>query len=106
MNTISKFRTTLVAAALTAGCAAQAAEPVRANYANELERCVAALRVDLQDANTLKLRYTVTDVARRGVWYEFDIRSEVFESIGGPAVRATQSHCRSHRWSDATQITG
>ena len=74
-------------------------------YANELDRCVAALRTELQDEQTRQLRYTVTRLDTRGAWYEFEIRSEVFNELDGPVVRSEQSNCRAHRWSDDTRLT-
>jgi hypothetical protein len=73
-------------------------------YADELERCVAALRGQLTNEQTAKLRYTVTELDKRGAWYEFDIRSEVFNEVGGPAVRSEQSRCLAHRWAEKTRL--
>lgn len=73
-------------------------------YADELDRCVAALRGQLADDRTAQLRYTVTDLDTRGAWYEFDIRSEVFHSVDGPVVRSEESRCLAHRWVDKTRL--
>jgi len=73
-------------------------------YADELERCVAALRGQLTDEQTAQLRYTVTDLEKRGAWYEFDIRSEVFNEVGGPVVRSEESRCLAHRWAEKIRL--
>ena len=75
-------------------------------YADELERCVAALRGQLANEQTVQLRYTVTDLDKRGAWYEFDIRSEVFNEVGGPVVRTEESRCLAHRWAEKTRLQG
>ena len=93
-------------AGLLLSTATQAAEPLRGAYRAELNRCLAALRVKLEDADTTKIRYTIQDVEKRGAWYEFEISSEVYHEAGQGPVLETESRCRARRWSDLTEITG
>ena len=86
--------------------AAMAGQPVPGIYSNELARCVGALRDQLQDVETRRLRYTVTELETRGAWYEFAIHAEVFNTEDGDAVRTRDSRCRAHRWDSATQLIG
>ncbi len=103
MNT--KIATTAALMLFLTASGVQAEVPAGALYANELGRCVAALRTELLDADTRQLRYTVTRLDTRGAWYEFEIRSEVFNELEGPVVRSEQSSCRAHRWSNDTELT-
>jgi hypothetical protein len=96
--------TTAAALLSLATSAVQAESGTGGIYANELDRCVAALRGQLTDAQTAQLRYTVTDIYKRGAWYEFDIRSEVFNEVDGPVVRSEELRCLAHRWADKTRL--
>lgn len=101
MNMITKLTalTTLAAAG-----SSLAAVPNQAVYADELARCVSELRPDISDNDTRQLRHYVTDVDTRGAWYEFAIRSEVFNEVEGPVIREARTTCRAHRWSTEIEL--
>ena len=107
-TTIANMTISTAAAALLSlvASAVQAETGTGGIYADELERCVAGMRAQLTDEQTAQLRYTVTDLDKRGAWYEFDIRAEVFNEIDGPVVRSNESRCLAHRWSDETRLQG
>ena len=102
MNRLIVTTTALVAVA--AGTAI--AEPSQAVYSNELERCVTALRTDISEQNTRQIRHFVTEVEKKGVWYEFDIRSELYDDPEGEMVKQVESRCRAHRWAEHTELSG
>lgn len=102
---MNKTIATTAALLLSLGAAAVQAENLAGSvYANELERCVTVLRGQLKDEQTAQLRYTVTGMDKRGAWYEFDIRSEVFNELDGPVVRSDESRCMAHRWDEKTRL--
>ncbi len=101
MNRIYQLAGTI---ALIASTSAQAEIPAAALYKNELQRCVVALRDQVSDAQTRVLRHYVSGIARRGSWYEFDIRSEAFDDAAAAPVRERHSVCRAHRWQADTQL--
>ena len=106
MNTAKTARwVTLTATLLLAGTA-QAVGTDEVRYPAQLARCLDALRVDLVDAETTRIRYTVKEIEKRGAWYQFDIESEMYHEADASPVRAMESRCRVHRWSAATEITG
>lgn len=106
MNTAKMLSGLSLSAALLVGATAQAAGPGEVMYRTELNRCLAALRVELQDPATTKIRYTVTDIEKQGAWYQFDIQSEVYDGATDTPVLERESRCRARRWSDQTEIAG
>ena len=98
--------TTAVALLALTASAVQAESGTGGIYAEELDRCVAAMRTQLTDEQTAQLRYTVTDLDKRGAWYEFDIRAEVFNEVDGAVVRTAESRCLAHRWNEETRLQG
>ena len=96
----------LLSAALLLGTAAATAGPGEARYRVELERCLAALRADLQDPATTKILYTVRDIEKQGAWYQFDIQAEVYQGAADTPAVERANRCRARRWSDEMEVTG
>ncbi len=62
------------------------------------------MRADISEASTRKIRHFVTEVEKKGAWYEFAIRSELYDQVGGTPVKEVSSRCRAHRWVADTQL--
>lgn len=106
MNTAKMMTGLTLSAALSLGTAAQAAGPGEVMYRAELDRCLAALRVELQDPATTKILYTITDIEKQGAWYQFQIESEVYHGSAEIPVRGQDNRCRARRWSDQMEMIG
>lgn len=106
MNTARMMTGIALSAAVLLGATAQAAGPGEAMYRTELDRCLTALRAELQDPATTKILYTITDIEKQGAWYQFDIQSEVYQDAANSPVRARDNRCRARRWSEQLEITG
>lgn len=96
--------TTLVAVFMGAAAVSATAQPTQAIYGDELERCVAAVRADISNDSTRQIRHFVTDVEKKGAWYEFAIRSELYDEVDGAVVKEVSSRCRAHRWVAETKL--
>jgi hypothetical protein len=96
--------TILAAVFMSAAAVSATAQPTEAIYGNELERCVAAVRADISEDSTRQIRHFVTEVEKKGAWYEFAIRSELYDEVDGALVKEVSSRCRAHRWVAETQL--
>ncbi|MGI9330695.1 MAG: hypothetical protein ACR2QB_08235 [Gammaproteobacteria bacterium] len=105
MNAATLCRVAGFCLALGLSLPAQAMEPPAASYRAELDRCLVALRSDLQEAGTTRLRHTVRGIEKQGIWFEFRIESEVFRDNQPTATRAVTSRCRASRRADVAQIS-
>ncbi|UCG73189.1 MAG: hypothetical protein JSV45_02060 [Chromatiales bacterium] len=106
MNTAKMMTGLTLSAALFMGANVQAATPGEVMYRAELDRCLAALRAELEDPATTKILYTVRDIDKQGAWYQFDIESEVYQGSAEIPVHEQDNRCRARRWSDQMEITG
>jgi len=80
-----------------------AAAPRSPAYADQLQRCVVALRPRAVDPAAAAIRHTVTDMRVRGVWREFTIDSDVLSDAGTRLAQAS-SRCRVHRWGPDVRV--
>ncbi len=110
MNTQhSPRKTTLLAAVVgtiamvMAAATAQADMLSPALYGEKLDRCAVELRSELNTAGAARLRHTVTDIDKVGVWYVFDIQSETLDETGAVTGQAT-TLCKAHRWTEQTVV--
>ena len=102
-NTTTRFTTISLAAAMIIGFFASvsaAADNHFTRYADELNRCVEAARDNTIEPTTQQIRHFVTEESAAGVWARFEIRTELYDDVDGPMVKAVQSQCRAHRWDD------
>lgn len=106
MNTAKMMTGMTLSAALLLGTTVQAAGPGEAMYRAELDRCLTALRAELDNPATTKILYTVTDIEKQGAWYQFDIESEVYQGSAEIPVHEQGNRCRARRWSDQMEMTG
>lgn len=106
MNTAKTTIGMILSAAMLLGSTAEAGTPGEVMYRAQLDRCLAALRADLQDPATTKILYTITSIDKQGAWYQFDIQSAVYHETTAAPVRETDSRCRARRWSDEMEIDG
>jgi len=83
--------------------AAQADWLSPAFYGDELDRCAVELRTELNMTGVTRLRHTVTDIDKVGVWYVFDIRTEMADSAG-EVIGQTETRCKAHRWNERTVV--
>ena len=105
-RTITNTFTGLMAvASISFGISANAAEPARANYENELERCIAELRVNLDTKGASKLRHRVTRVQQQGAYYIFDVETDRMNAQGQPVAGSVESRCLAHRWESSTVVS-
>ena len=105
MNTAKTTMGLVLTAALLTGTAAQAAGPGEVMYRAQLERCLAALRADLEDPATTQIQSTIRDIEKQGAWYQFDIHSEVYQDSAETPVYEQDNRCRARRWSDQMEMT-
>ena len=106
MTTRKLNRLTGLTLGLLLAAPAIAIEPPAASYRAELGRCLTLIKGGLQDEQTTRLRHTITDIEKRGAWYEFDIDSEIFHSADSAAVRETSTRCRVNRFDGTTEVSG
>ena len=109
MNTLRLKNTGLIATAVALFSMASTtqAEDVSmspAAYENELERCVVAVRPELNLTSSSLVRHLVSDVERRGPWYVFDIETTVKLDDGTVTVDSLESTCKANRWTDDTRL--
>jgi hypothetical protein len=72
-------------------------------YGDELDRCAAELRTELSMAGVTRLRHTVTDIDKVGVWYVFDIQTEMADDAD-TVIGQVKTRCRAHRWNERTSV--
>ena len=72
-------------------------------YGDELDRCAVELRTELNMTGVSRLRHTVTDIDKVGVWYVFDIRTEMADETDAVIGQAT-TRCKAHRWNERTAV--
>ncbi|MFQ5634056.1 MAG: hypothetical protein ACE5G3_01820 [Gammaproteobacteria bacterium] len=72
-------------------------------YSDELGRCTVELRSRLGTPRAAGLRHTVTDIDKTGVWYVFDIQTDVVDDAGA-VIDRVQTRCNAHRWNEQTRI--
>ena len=97
------------AAALTAlaafsGTAGATDMTTQAHFGDELERCVAGVRAQLEVPADARLRHLVTEVRRRGAWYEFTLETALV-SNDGETRSLTSGSCRANRFSTAIGLS-
>lgn len=72
-------------------------------YGDELDRCAAELRSELDLTGVARLRHAVTEIDKMGVWYVFDIHTEMANDAGAVIAR-TDTRCKAHRWNERTVV--
>ena len=100
-NTLSVF---MALAIVSFGLGANAAEPARVNYENELERCIAELRLNLNTAGASQIRHRVIRVEQQGAYYVFDVETDRMNGQHQPVASPVESRCTAHRWQSSTVV--
>ncbi len=100
-KTIALF--TAIAGMIMATTTAQAHMLSPAFYADELDRCTAELRTELNTTGAAGLRHTVVDIGKVGVWYVFDIQTNIVDDDGA-VIGQAETRCKSHRWREQTVV--
>ena len=101
---MNALKTTMLAIATTAalaGTSIASAEPLLSikNYGNELERCVAQIRADINAGSATELEHRVTQISKDGAWYRFTIEtSAAAETV--PVI----STCEANRFNELTRL--
>jgi hypothetical protein len=87
--------------------AAQADWLSPAFYGDKLDQCAVELRAELHmDGNMVgvtHLRHTVTNIDKVGVWYVFDIHTEMADDTD-TLIGQTETHCKAHRWNEQISV--
>ena len=94
----------VTAAGMLATASAMAGEPARANYDNELERCISDIRFRIDSAGASQLRHRVVDVQQQGAYYLFQIETDRLDASEKPVASTVNSRCNAHRWHAATEL--
>ncbi len=94
----------LFAAALSAP--ALAGEPLPPqHYADELQRCIAAIRAELMVDDNAQLQHRVTRVTKENIWYAFEIETVQSQPKEHSEQLLSASECRAWRFGDQTVAT-
>ena len=101
MNILKTATMVMIATAALAAASLANAEQLLSinNYGNELERCVAQIRADIDAGPTTELEHRVTDVNKSGAWYQFTI-----ETRTSAAATPVTSTCEANRFNELTQL--
>ena len=87
--------------------AAQADWLSSAFYGDKLDQCAVELRTELHiDGDMVgvtHLRHTVTNIDKVGVWYVFDIHTEMADDTD-TVIGQTETQCKAHRWNEQINI--
>ena len=75
------------------------------HYADELQRCIAAIRAELSVDSDAALEHRVTRVAKENIWYVFDIATVQGESQQAAEQVLAESECHAWRFDDRTVAT-
>jgi len=105
MNAATLCRVAGFCLALGLAQPAQAIDLPGASYRTELDHCLITLRGDLGDARTTRLRHTIRGIEKHGIWFEFQIESEIFQENQSTATRAVKTRCRATRQAGSAQIS-
>lgn len=102
MNTQHSSRKTVtfiaaIAGLIMASATAQADWLSPAFYNDDLDRCTVELRTELDTTGATGLQHTVTDIDKVGVWFVFDIETNIVDDTGA-VIRRAQTRCKSHRF--------
>lgn len=100
-NTFSAFTALAI---VSFGLGAHAAEPARVNYENELERCIAELRLKLNTAGASQVRHRVVRVEQQGAYYVFDLETDRMNGQQQPITSPVESRCTAHRWQSSAVV--
>jgi len=108
MNTQHSPRKTIIILAAVAGLimtatTAHAGWLSPAFYGDELDRCAAELRTELDLTGATRLSHTVTGIDKVGVWYVFDIQTEIADDTD-TVIGRTKTRCKAHRWNEQTSV--
>jgi hypothetical protein len=72
-------------------------------YGDDLDRCTVELRTELDTTGAAGLHHTVTDIDKLGVWFVFDIETNIVDSTG-TVIRQAKTRCKSHRFEENTAV--
>jgi hypothetical protein len=72
-------------------------------YGDELDRCTAEMRAELNLAGVTRLQHTLIDIDKVGVWYVFDIQTMAYDDMDTVMIAAA-THCKAHRWTGETVV--
>ena len=102
MTNLNTLRTFTLALALTAALPLQADELLpQQHYADELNRCVAAIRDELGVTDTTPLQHRVTEVGKHSASYAFRIETATVGEDGNPASDIAATDCSAGRFDDS-----
>lgn len=104
MRNAGPFAATVAALMIAPASFAEDVSMNTASYEDELERCIVAVRPQLELDNPSLVRHLVSDIERRGPWYVFDIETTVKDSNGIVSVDSLESTCKANRWNDQTRL--
>ena len=72
-------------------------------YGDELDRCAAGLRTQLDLQGAARVQHNVTDIDKVSAWYVFTIRTTVFDDTDTVMASAT-TRCKAHRMTPQTVV--
>jgi len=103
----SPRRTAMLLAAISGmiliSATAQAGWLSPAFYGDDLDRCIVELRAELDTTGATGLQHTITGIDKVGVWYVFDIQTNIVDGTGAVIGQAV-THCKSHRFKEQTLV--
>ena len=88
---------TAIAGLIMLSATAQAHWLSPAFYNDDLDRCTVELRTELDTIGATGLQHTVTAIDKVGVWYVFDIETNIFDDTGAN-IRRAKTRCKSNRF--------
>ncbi len=92
-----------IAVMIMSTTAVQASWLSPAFYGDELERCAAQLRTELNLNDVALVRHDVTEIDKVGVWYVFDIRTALVDAAD-TVISEVETRCKAHRWNERTVV--
>jgi len=99
----TSIRLIVIAFTFMTTAAAQADWLSPAFYGDELDRCAAELRAELDLTGVSRLRHNVTNIDKVGVWYIFDIHTEMVDNTD-TVISDVKTSCKAHRWNEQTIV--
>jgi len=98
---IAAMLTTLATVLLSFSAAASELLPQQ-HYADQLQRCVAAIRAELVVDGDTPLQHRVTDISKENIWYEFAIATVLDGETNGQEQVIAETQCRAWRFNEQT----
>lgn len=102
MTNLNIIRNITLALGLAAALPLQADELLpQQHYADELNRCVAAIRDELGVTDTTPLQHRVTEIGKHSASYAFHIETATVAEDGSPATDVAETDCSAGRFDDS-----